>query len=69
MLSHSRVCTVGTDENVAMMGAVVGASNFHAFFILLERQHPLAQIDTIAGNMAPEQVVEIWSGDDVLAVV
>jgi len=64
VLSHGRVGAISADEDVAVVGAVVGASDHNAAFILSERQNSLAKEDALSGNAAEQQIVKLWSRND-----
>lgn len=59
MLAHGRICAVGTDNDVSIVLCPVHEPDHHAFVVLLVREDLLPKVDTIRGELAPEQLKQL----------
>lgn len=64
-LSHSRVGTIRTDEDIAVVGCVVPAADHDAVLVLQKRQDLLAHVDLFLGDQLCNDVVQHGAGNDV----
>lgn len=65
MLSHSRISTVGTNEDVTVVAGVVRALDHDAVFVLNEREDSLPEDNALPRDLIPEQVIKFWSRYEV----
>ena len=68
MLSYGRVCTISTNEDVAVISRIVSASDHDLVPVLFAREDPLSKDNAILGNVAEEQIIELGSRDDILRI-
>lgn len=53
-LANTRISTISTDKNIAVMGLVVRASNHDAVLVLKDRQDTLAHEDLVRRNLSSQ---------------
>lgn len=63
--ADSRVGTISTNKDVTIVLRGIGESNQHALLVLVEIIDSLAKIDILLGDLAQQEVVQVWTGDDV----
>lgn len=56
VLAHDRISAVGTDNDVSIVLCPVQELDHHAFVVLVVRKDLLPKMDTIRGELAPEQL-------------
>lgn len=65
MLSDCRVGTICPDQDVAVVGRVVRAADHDSILILEQGHDLLARVDPLFWDLAQQQVIEVWPGNDV----
>ena len=61
MLSHSRIGTIGSDQNITMVGLVVMATDHDTVIVLHEVKNLLVHVNLLFRDLAQEQIIQIWA--------
>jgi hypothetical protein len=64
VLPDSRVGTVGSNKDIAMVSGVVRTPDHDTVLILQKGHDLLAHVDPFLGNLAQQQIVQVWSRDN-----
>lgn len=67
VLANARVGTISSNKDVAMVGRVVRASDHDSQFVLQDRHNLFAHMDSLFGDLAQQEVINVWTGNNVAA--
>lgn len=58
------MCTIGADQDIAIVLGFVRTSNRDTVVVLLEREDSLPKYNVLPWYLAPQKVIQVWSWDD-----
>lgn len=69
MLSDSRIRTISADQDMAIIRGAIRTAGHNASAVFIVRDDLLAEVDVLPGDLLPQEVVQVWSRNDVVAVM